>query len=308
MYPLLVTEVGSAAVFALGLLALYGGVAQYRKKRVMRDTPMSKMRSLALGPVEVKGKPEKYKKSFESPFSGEECVMYVYSVDVYKTGGPNTSGGWSTVEAGVKAAPFYVNDGTGRVLVDPDGAEKEPPVTNSYEYDGEKEDEKIRRFMSEADELFENTTDVGVTGMAELATGTDLRMGDIDLVGSGRKRRYEESYLPLDSDAEVYVFGRAMGREGVSSPDNPENIVISRTEETPLFKISGSSEKENISGASKLSRNGAIFGFLFTVMGFAATLYTAGWFWGFALLGLAAYGAYKFNEKFTLNKDAERAS
>lgn len=308
MYPLLLEEVGSAAVFALGILALYGGVAQYRKKRVMRDTPTSKVRSLALGPVEIKGKPEKYEESFESPFSGKECVMYVYSVDVYKTGGPNSSGGWSTVEAGVKAAPFYVNDGTGRVLVDPDGAEKEPPVTNSYEYTDEKEDEEIRRFMSESDSLFENTTDVGITGMAEFATATDLRMGDADLLGSGRKRRYEESYLPLDSDTDVYVFGRAMGRKGVSSPDNPENIVISRTEDTPLFKISGSSEKENISGASNLSRNGAVFGFVFTVVGFAATLYTAGWIWGIVLLGLGAYGAYLFNEKFTLNKDAERAS
>jgi len=308
MYPLLITEIVSAAAFSLGLLMLYGGVVQYRKRRVIRDTPTSKVRSLALGPVEIQGKPEKYEESFESPFSGDECVMYVYSVEVYSSGGPNSSGGWSTVEAGIKAAPFYVNDGTGRVLVDPDGAEKEPPVTNSYEYTDEEENEAIRRFMSESDSLFENTTDVGITGMAELATGTDLRMGDTDIVGSGRKRRYKESYLPLDSETEVYVFGRAMGREGVSSPENPENIVISRTEETPLFKISGSSEKENISDTSNLARNGAVFGFIFTVVGFAATLYTAGWIWGVALLGLATYGAHLFNKKFTLNKDAERAS
>lgn len=309
MYPLLLEEVGSAAVFALGLLVLYGGVAQYRKKRVMRDTPTSKVRSLALGPVEVVGVPEKHEESFNSPFTGEDCVMYVYSVDVYKTGGRNSSGGWSTIEAGVKAAPFYVNDGTGRVLVDPGGAEKEPPVTNSYEYDGdEKESEEVREFMSKRKELFENTTDRGISGMAEIATGTDLRMGDTNIVGSRRKRRYEESYLPLDSDEEVYVFGRAMQREGVESPKNEENIVISRTKDTPLFKISGSSERENISGASELSRNGAVFGFVFTVVGFAATLYTAGWVWGVVLLGLAAYGAYLFNEKFSLNKDAERAT
>jgi len=309
MYPLLVTEIVSAAAFSLGLLMLYGGVVQYRKRRVIRDTPTSKVRSLALGPVEIKGVPEKYEESFESPFSGEDCVMYVYSVEVYKTGGQNSSGGWSTVEAGVKAAPFYVNDGTGKVLVDPDAAEKDPPVTNSYEYDGdEEESERVREFISETEGMFGNTTDVGITGMAELATGTDLRMGNADIVGSGRKRRYEESFVPLDSDEDVYVFGRAIEREGVSSPENPENIVISRTEETPLFKISGSSERENISDTSNLARNGAIFGFIFTVVGFGATLYTAGWIWGVALLGLGAYGAYLFNKKFTLNKDAKRAS
>lgn len=309
MYPLLLREVGSAAVFGLGLLVLYGGVAQYRRRRVMMDTPTSKVRSLALGAVEIKGVPEKHEDVFESPFTRTDCVMYTYTVEVYSTGGPNTSGGWSTVEAGVKAAPFYLNDGTGRVLVDPDGAQKEFPVTNSYEYEGgEAESDGVREFMSERKALFEKTTDRGVSSMAEFATATDLRMGDADVVGSRRKRRYQESFVPLDSDEEVYVFGRAMEREGVASPDNPENIVISRTKDTPLFKVSGSSEKENISGASNTVRNGAVFGFVFTVVGFGATLYTAGWVWGVALLGLATYGVYLFDRKFTLNKDARRAS
>lgn len=304
MYPLLIRQALSAGAFGLGLLVLYGAVWEFRKRRMMRDTPTSKVRSLAIGNVEVKGVAEKHEEVFESPFTGEECVMYVYSVDVYKQGGKNSSSGWSTVEAGVKAAPFLLNDGTGKVLVDPDGAEKEFPVENSYEYNGEEEEESVREFMSKRRDLFEETTETGIAGMAEFATDTDLRMGDTDVVGTNRKRRYQESYLPVN-DEDVYVFGRAMRREDIATPENAENLVISRNENTPLFKISQSSEKENIEGARNKVISGAVFGFLFTVGGFGATLYTAGLGFGVVLLALAAYGAYRFNEKFTLMRDPD---
>lgn len=307
MYPLLITEALSAGAFALGLLVLYGAVWEFRKRRMMRDTPTSKVRSLAIGNVEIKGVAEKHEEVFESPFTGKECVMYVYSVDVYSEGGRNSSGGWSTVEAGVKAAPFLLNDGTGKVLVDPEGAEKELPVENSYEYNGEEEMESIREFMSKRHDLFEESVERGISGMAEFATDTDLRMGDTEVVGTNRKRRYQESYLPVESE-EVYVFGRAMRRGDLATPENAENLVISRTEDTPLFKISTSSEKENIEGARNRVISGAAFGFLFTVGGFGATLYTAGLYLGGALLALAAYGAYRFNEKFTMMRNPDRTS
>jgi len=307
MYPLVVTPVLSAGLFALGLLVLYGAVWEFRKRRMMRDTPTSKVRSLAIGNVEVKGVAEKHEEVFESPFSGEDCVMYVYSVDTYSEGGKNSSGGWSTVEAGVKAAPFLLEDGTGSVLVDPEGAEKELPVENSYEYEGEDENESIREYVSKRGDLFEESTGTGLTGIAEIATSTDFRMGDADLVGTDRKRRYQESYLPVGSE-EVYVFGRAMRREDIAVPENAENLVISRNEDTPLFKISTSSENENISSTKNRVISGVVFGFLFTVGGFAATIYTTGLGFGVVLLGLAGYGAYRFNEKFTLLNDPDKES
>lgn len=314
MQPLLIYELGSTGVFALGLLVLYGAVIQRRKKSLIQDIPTSKVRSVAVGMTEVKGEPVPRDKPLESPFSDTECIAYVYSVDRYNSGGRNSSSGWKTVEAGVKAPEFYVDDGTGRILVDPEGAEKEFSTGNEYRFEDETEDESIKRFMEERDGLFENTGDrkdgdsgiiSSLSNMAEMATASEMRMGDASaLVGSGEKRRYTEEFLPADTD-QIYVFGRAERRDDAESSDNSENLVLTRNANTPLFKISDKPEDEVVSETGNTQIGGMVFGFVVTVAGFGATLYTAGYFYGTALLGLGAFGAYKFNEKFTMQKDPD---
>jgi hypothetical protein len=314
MQPLLIYELGSTGVFALGLLVLYGAVIQRRKKSLIQDIPTSKVRSVAVGMTEVKGEPVPRDKPLESPFSDTECIAYVYSVDRYHSGGRNSSSGWKTVEAGVKAPEFYVDDGTGRILVDPEGAEKEFSTGNEYRFEDETEDESIKRFMEERDGLFENPGDrkdddsgiiSSLSNMAEMATASEMRMGDASaLVGSGEKRRYTEELLPADTD-QIYVFGRAERRDDAESSDNSENLVLTRNANTPLFKISDKPEDEVVSETGNTQIGGMVFGFVVTVAGFGATLYTAGYLYGTALLGLGAFGAYKFNEKFTMQKDPD---
>jgi hypothetical protein len=314
MQPLLIYELGSTGVFALGLLVLYGAVIQRRKKSLIQDIPTSKVRSVAVGMTEVKGEPVPRDKPLESPFSDTECIAYVYSVDRYNSGGRNSSSGWKTVEAGVKAPEFYVDDGTGRILVDPEGAEKEFSTGNEYRFEDETEDESIKRFMEERDGLFENPGDrkdddsgiiSSLSNMAEMATASEMRVGDATaLVGSGEKRRYTEEFLPADTD-QIYVFGRAERRDDAESSDNSENLVLTRNANTPLFKISDKPEDEVVSETGNTQIGGMVFGFVVTVAGFGATLYTAGYLYGTALLGLGAFGAYKFNEKFTMQKDPD---
>lgn len=316
MQPLLIYELGSTGVFALGLLILYGAVIQRRKKSVIQDIPTSKVRSVAVGMTEVKGEPVPRDGPLESPLSGTECIAYVYSVDRYHSGGRNSSSGWNTVEAGIKAPEFYVDDGTGRILVDPEGAEKEFSTGNEYRFEDETEKESIKQFMKEREDRFENSGDdeeddsgIGVvsslSNMAEMATASEMRMGDASaLLDSGRKRRYTEEFLPADTD-QIYVFGRAERRDDTESSDNSENLVLTRNANTPLFKISDKPEEEVVSNTGNTQIAGMVFGFVVTVAGFGATLYTAGYFYGTALLALGVFGAYKFNETFTMQKDPD---
>ena len=316
MQPLLVYELGSAGVFAFGLLILYGAVIQRRKKSLIEDIPTSKVRSVAVGMTEVKGEPVPLDEPLESPFSETECIAYVYSVDRYHSGGRNSSSGWKTVEAGIKAPEFYVDDGTGRILVDPEGAEKEFGKGNEYKLNDETEDENIKRFMRERDDLFENTgtdkqDDSGfgvvssISKMAEMATASEMRIGDAStLVDSGKKRRYTEEFLPVDTD-QVYVFGKAERRDGGDPTDNSENLVLTRNSDTPLFKISDKPEQEVVSDTGNTQILGTVFGFLVTVAGFGATLYTAGYLYGTVLLALGVFGAYKFNKTFTMQKNPD---
>jgi hypothetical protein len=168
--------------------------------------------------------------------------------------------------------------------------------------------------MEERDGPFENPGDrenddsgiiSSLSNMAEMATASEMRMGDATaLVGSGEKRRYTEEFLPADTD-QIYVFGRAERRDDAESSDNSENLVLTRNANTPLFKISDKPEDEVVSETGNTQIGGMVFGFVVTVAGFGATLYTAGYFYGTALLGLGAFGAYKFNEKFTMQKDPD---
>ncbi|MDY7081193.1 MAG: GIDE domain-containing protein, partial [Halobacteria archaeon] len=179
----------SMGALFIGILALYGAVHKHRQKRLVTDTPTSKVRSLAMGPVEFKGKAEKHEETLTSPFSDEECVAYTYGIEEYTKyhTDDGTEYKWKSVEAGKRAVPFFVNDGTGRVLVDPDGAEMEMTKKNEYEVDeGDETPANVREFMERRGDEFENQRGMGITSMAEMATSTDLRMGDAD--PSGRRK------------------------------------------------------------------------------------------------------------------------
>ncbi|MBU0598604.1 E3 ubiquitin ligase family protein [Patescibacteria group bacterium] len=64
-----------------------------------------------------------------TPFSNRECAYYEYEVEK-ETRERNQQGqietDWETVESDKKSAPFYIDDGTGKIMVNPDGATIEP--------------------------------------------------------------------------------------------------------------------------------------------------------------------------------------
>jgi hypothetical protein len=61
----------------------------------------------------------------ESPLTGERCVYYRYLVEEWRRGSVNVvdTGLWHAVEQDEAIAEFYLDDGTGRALVEPTGAE-----------------------------------------------------------------------------------------------------------------------------------------------------------------------------------------
>lgn len=279
-------------VLVLGWIVLYAGVNQYRTKALIEDTPTSAVRSLALGRVEVKGRPEPAETAYRAPVSNEECVFYRYHVDKWSDSSRG-AGNWLPVEVGTKPTPFYLNDGTGRVLVDPAGAELHVR-RETYEFDeGETESEAVRSFVAERDDRFETTESLsGLTSTVPDFMGErdvrevgefDMAAGAADIVGNeSRRRRYVAEYLPVDED-EVYVFGHAAAREGVSSADNAENVVVRDDDSLPAFSISSRSEDAL---ADKIGRNVLVTlgsGAGFATVGFVILLLTAGGVVGFLI-------------------------
>lgn len=105
------------------LLALYTykGVKQYNHKKHMNELPTSKIRSIAMGLVELHGKARGYKELLKSPMSMKDCIYYRYKVEKLVSTGRHTY--WVTLKEGHSGRYFFLEDETGNVLVDLDGAD-----------------------------------------------------------------------------------------------------------------------------------------------------------------------------------------
>lgn len=103
------------AVAAVPLL--WSGFYFIRLKRLVENTPTSKIRSLAMGLVEVHGRTRRLY-ALVAPMTQSACAWY--RLRKYRKDNKNH---WKLVkELNSNHVPFQLDDGTGRVVVDPAGA------------------------------------------------------------------------------------------------------------------------------------------------------------------------------------------
>jgi hypothetical protein len=106
-------------LLVLGVLLFAYGFILYRRYKRLQDTPRINARSVAMGFVHVHGKTIATE-VLESPITKVPCCYYSYSVEQWATG--NKGSHWSPIFSDTQYRNFYLDDGTGRVLVNPAGA------------------------------------------------------------------------------------------------------------------------------------------------------------------------------------------
>jgi len=110
-----------AAVGAVaGVVLFIRGFIMLREKRIIMNTPSSKIRSAAIGLVEVSGS-ARGPQTIPAGITGEACYYYRAIAWQLRQSGKNES--WKKVADESLFVPFFVDDSTGRLLVDPQGAE-----------------------------------------------------------------------------------------------------------------------------------------------------------------------------------------
>ena len=103
-----------------GFYFFYKGFRLLERKRLILNTPASKIRSAAMGLVEINGLAiGPY--VLTSPLQQMECYYYRSLAWELKHEGKNNE--WVKVAEETLHVPFYVDDNTDKVLVDPRGAE-----------------------------------------------------------------------------------------------------------------------------------------------------------------------------------------
>ena len=98
----------------------YKGFRTYREYNVLEDTPRMPIRSVPMGFVHVAGKAQSAQ-LLTSPLSKTPCCFYRVEIDQWKT--HDRSSSWEHICTDADGYRFYVQDETGRVLVDAHAAE-----------------------------------------------------------------------------------------------------------------------------------------------------------------------------------------
>jgi hypothetical protein len=109
-----------AVGFCCGIGLFFYGFHLLQRRRLILDTPFSKIRSASIGMVEVSGLAvSPY--TVIAPITGKPC--YYHRTMVWELRQRERKKEWVQIAGQCAHVPFFIDDNTGRVLVDPRGAE-----------------------------------------------------------------------------------------------------------------------------------------------------------------------------------------
>jgi len=216
---------------AVGVVSTAHGLRRRRQRTAIAGVETTDVLRLTPGPAEVYGTAKPHDDGpLPAPFTDEDCLLTEWEIAEWEESGKHSS--WRTEGGGTVTTPFYVDDGTDRVLVRPGEATVDLSRARETVEVGvdETPPEPVRRFL----ELDSTPGDPSEAFLEGLDWGT--RVGD---------RRYHQRLLRPGE--EVYVHGTAtrVGAEEFGAHDF--ELVEAADDGHPdasLFLVADSTESE----------------------------------------------------------------
>jgi len=241
------SQIKNGIVFlALGAYLFRNGFLAYNERRMVANTPRSKIRSIAMGRVEVSGTVEqKGNKTVRDEFCGFDSVFFHIMIEELRY----TIRGryWVPVKRFCNYEDFFVRDDTGRVLVKPDGITA--MVKNEREYSG-------NPFKPLPDDIKKYVKDRGVNPY---------------WFGIHKFIKVEASYIKPGN--QVYVLGTASPAGGNTKGGKEEALIIlQKGREDDHFVISDKPKQELMKVYNKGILLGMGLGGLLMIAGLGLTL------------------------------------
>ncbi|MBI2345508.1 MAG: hypothetical protein HYV03_01165 [Deltaproteobacteria bacterium] len=211
---------GTVVGFFAGIAFFFNGFRTLKRKHLIENTPTSKVRSLAMGQVEVSGAAAPWKETLAAPFTEHACLYYSYTIEEYRRSGKSSR--WVTVDKENRGVPFLLRDETGAVLVDPAWADVDIPE-DYQEVSGMGNDPstKVQGFVRQKGISFEG------------------------FLGVNKKMRFTEYHIaPQDR---VFILGTAADNPYVKEATAIEGIadvMIQKGPKGSCYYIADKSEKE----------------------------------------------------------------
>ncbi len=214
----------------MGFLLVYDGVKKYLLIQTIKNTPTSKVDSVPVGLAELAGKAI-MDSAFLSPVSKTKCTYWRISAQYYQSG---KNGGWRSIFFRDSANQFYIDDGTGKMLVDPKGGDITIEHDNMYEgylsgtgifgMSHEKIDQRVIDFINDPANADDNRK---LSSYAHV----DVRI-------------YE--YYIEDGD-DLFIFGD-VEEAGAGQETRSSNLVIRKGKSHNVLFITDSQEKRALNG------------------------------------------------------------
>ncbi|HTS67728.1 MAG TPA: hypothetical protein VMO17_01995 [Terriglobia bacterium] len=235
-----------------GIYWFYKGFRIFREYRVLADTPEIPIGSMAMGLVEIHGK-AKAEQTVASPVTKTPCCFYRVDIERWVTS--KNGGHWSHAATDADGVKFYLEDASGKVLVDAHGAEYDLIQTAKVEtgsglrsglgrlFSGMEGPAKSTGTMGMREELFPYAHSVASgTGSSFSLGGMSLSAmgGGISLGGGSHRYRLSE-YLILPGH--WYDLTGTCVENPQPQDEHDRNLIMKGTNE-PTFLISWRSEKE----------------------------------------------------------------
>ncbi len=219
----------------IGIILLFAGIKYFGYKRLIENIPTSKIRSIAMGLVEIFGKVVALENNLLlSPFSNTECVYYKYTVERWVKS--NDKHHWQVVNSGKTSLPFKINDNTGSVLIDPGAADFDLKSTTFSSDAGQDPPIIIKKFLDANNLKYEG------------------------FFGINYRMKYRESIIiPNES---LYIIGSATDnpfKADGTAQHSAEDIMIHRGK-GKLYHISHKKEKNVIKTYLMKALSGIIVG------------------------------------------------
>jgi hypothetical protein len=123
----------AAVGFVAGIVYFYKGFKTFREYRVLEDTPEMPIRSIPMGLVRVHGKAQG-SELVSSPVTRTSCHFYKVQIEKYVSDGKSSH--WANYRTDADGVEFYLQDNSGKVLVDARNAEYDLLQTAKVEIGG----------------------------------------------------------------------------------------------------------------------------------------------------------------------------
>jgi hypothetical protein len=285
---------GIVILFAVGVLLFLLGFWSYRRYRLLADTPFMPIRSIAMGLTHVRGKATGEDR-LAGPLTGAPCFYYWVKVEKFKQG---KHGGWTPVSNEMDRRPFYLDDGTAKVLVNALYAEFDVLQTFRHELGSKlssnpfvepmlgvagSSEQDLRNYLTDRFARAHGSAQAASMPAASAAAQTPgigyrlafpgISIGGGSSIDFGAHRyRFTEECLLADRDCTV--MGTCV--ENPSPQDDHDRNLITRGENEGTFLISSNSEQKVEKGLRKQALILILIGSLFIILATVFALSNSG--------------------------------